>query len=115
MAAEAELHEQYQRWVDAVVAAGEVWIIGEGDQNTVIEDPDADRDLNLLFSSRADAEQHPERGEVLTPPISVDDFAEILDGVDERGEGLALWHGDGWIVAEAAPPADEIRERATER
>lgn len=45
------------------------------------------------------------------PPLALEDFAEILDRVDARGEGLALGDGDSWIVAEPAPLAVEIRER----
>lgn len=108
-----ELEERYQAWVEAVLAGGEIWTIGEGDRNTVIEDPDSDRDLNLLFSSRADAERHAERGEVQEPPLPLADFPEILDRVEARGEGLALWHGESWIVADPAPLAAELRERAT--
>jgi len=106
-----ELQQRYRSWVDEVISRGEVWIIGEGDLNTVIEDPNDDRDLNVLFSSRADAEQHRERGEVF-PPIAVDDLPPLLDRVDGRGEGLALWHHDRWIVADAAPLAAELRDRA---
>ncbi|WP_028062228.1 hypothetical protein [Solirubrobacter soli] len=106
-----ELEERYQSWVDEVVFRGAVWIIGEGDRNTVIEDPNEDRDLNVLFSSRADAERHRERGRVF-PPIAVADLPELLDFVAGRGEGVALWHGDRWIVADPAPLAAELRERA---
>jgi hypothetical protein len=110
MGTDTELEKRYQAWVDEVVARGEVWIIGEGDLNTVIEDPNEDRDLNLLFSSRADAEHHHERGEVF-PPIRVEELPALLDRVDGRGEGLALWHDDRWIVADPAPLASELRER----
>jgi hypothetical protein len=105
-----ELEERYRSWVEEVLARGEVWIIGEGDLNTVIEDPNESRDLNLLFSSRTDAEQHRERGEVF-PPIAVDDLPALLDRVEARGEGLALWHRDRWIVADPAPLAEELRQR----
>ena len=65
------------------------WTIGDDDHNTVFEDPDEDRDLHLLFSSRADAERHPERGRLQEPPLPLADFPEILDRIDARGEGLA--------------------------
>jgi hypothetical protein len=110
MGVDSDLEKRYQAWVEAVVARGEVWIIGEGDLNTVIEDPNEDRDLNLLFSSRRDAERHRDRGEVFAP-IAVEDLPALLDRVDARGEGLALWHDDRWIVADAAPLAAELRER----
>jgi hypothetical protein len=105
-----ELQERYQAWVDAVVDAGEVWIIGDDEHNTVFEDPDEDRDLHLMFSSRRDAQAHADRGEVLDP-IPLADLIPILEKADGRGDGLALWHGDRWIVADPGPLADELRER----
>jgi hypothetical protein len=106
-----ESEQRYRSWVDEVLSRGAVWIVGHGDLNLVIEDPDDDRDLNLLFSSRADAERHRNGAEVFAP-IGVRDLPALLDRVHARGEGLALWHGDRWIVADAAPLAEELRERA---
>jgi hypothetical protein len=107
------LQQRYQQWVDAVIAAGEAWIIGDEEHNTVFEDESEDRDLNLMFSSHDDAQAHAERGPMLSA-IALEDLPEILDRVDGRGEGLALWHGDSWIVADAAPLAEELREHLTD-
>jgi hypothetical protein len=106
MSADGELEARYQAWVDEVLAHGEAWIIGDGEYNTVFEDPEEDRDLNLLFSSAADAERHSERGNVVSS-LALENLPELMDRVDGRGEGLALWHGDSWIVADAAPLAAE--------
>jgi hypothetical protein len=106
-----ELQERYGQWVDAVLEGGAVWIIGDEEHNTVFEDPDEDRDLHLMFSSRQDAEAHADRGQVLDP-IALADLIPILDKADGLGDGLALWHGDSWIVAEPGPLAGELRERS---
>ncbi|MDA0184531.1 hypothetical protein OJ997_29785 [Solirubrobacter phytolaccae] len=111
MSTTEELQKRYDAWVDAVLAGGEIWIVGDDEHNTVFEDPEEDRDLNLLFSSRADAERHPEHGQVQAPPLPLADFPEVLDRVEARGEGLALWHGESWIVADPGPLAAELRER----
>jgi hypothetical protein len=108
-----DLQQRYQAWVDAVIEAGEAWIIGDDEHNTVFEDPDEDRDLHLMFASRADAERHSERGSV-TDPIPLEDLPEILDKAEDRGDGLALWYGDSWIVADPGPLAEELRERHVE-
>jgi hypothetical protein len=104
-----ELQKRYQAWVEAVVASGEAWIIGDEEHNTVFEDPDEDRDLNLMFSSHDDAQAHAERGPQLSA-IALGDLPPILDRVESRGEGLALWHGDSWIVADPGPLAEELRQ-----
>lgn len=116
MSTAQELQERYDAWVDAVVAGGEVWYLGDDQHNTVIEDPEEDRDLNLLFCSRADAErqQHLEGERVQDPPLPLADFPEVLDRVEARGEGLALWQDDSWIIAEPGPLAAELRERSSE-
>lgn len=110
MASEEELQDRYQSWVDAVLAAREVWITGNDDDNAVIEDPDEDRDLHLMFSSRKDAEAEAEEGRYASA-ITVEDLVEILDKADRRGDGLALWQGQSWIVADPGPLAEELRER----
>jgi hypothetical protein len=116
MSTAQELQERYDAWVDAVVAGGEIWFLGDDEQSTVFEDPEEDRDLNLLFCSRVDAERNQQReGEwVQDPPLRLADFPAVLDRVEARGEGLALWQGDSWIVAEPGPLAAELRERSTE-
>lgn len=111
MASDEQLQDRYAEWVDAVLAAGEAWIIGDDEHNTVFEDPEEDRDLHLMFSSRADAEAHSDRGGV-TDPIPVEDLIPILEKADGRGDGLALWHGESWIVADPGPLAEELRERS---
>jgi hypothetical protein len=110
MASEDELQERYQQWVDAVCEGGEVYIIGDDEYNTVFEDPDEDRDLHLMFSSRQDAQAHADRGQVLDP-IALEDLIPILEKAEGRGDGLALWHGDSWIVADPGPLAEELRDR----
>ena len=111
MADDAELQDRYQAWVDAICEGGEVWITGDDEHNTVIVDPeDENRDLHLMFSSRADAEAEVEDGQYASS-IPLEDFVLILDKADGRGEGLALWHGDSWILADPAPLAEELRER----
>ena len=112
MASSEELQARYAEWVDAVLAAGEVWIIGDEEHNTVFEDPEEDRDLHLMFSSREDAEAESDSGAVIDPPIPLEDLIPILEKADGRGDGLALWHGDSWIVADPGPLAEELRERS---
>ena len=111
MATEDELQQRYQQWVDAVVEGGKVWTVGNEEFNTVIEDPDEDRDLHLMFSSRRDAQAHADGAEV-HEPIELEDLIGILEKAEGRGDGLALWQGESWIVADPGPLAEELRERA---
>ncbi len=110
MATEDELQQRYQQWVDAVVEGGKVWTVGSEEFNTVIEDPDEDRDLHLMFSSRRDAQAHADGAEV-HEPIELADLIPILEKAEGRGDGLALWQGKRWIVADPGPLAAELRER----
>ena len=80
-----ELRERYQAWVDAVIEGGAAYIIGDGEHNRVFEDPDEDRDLNLMFSSLQDAQGRADPGGVIDP-IALDDLVTILDSADGRGE-----------------------------
>ena len=64
-----------------------------------------------MFSSRRDAQAHPDRGKVIDP-IALDDLVPILEKADDRGDGLALWHGKSWIVADPGPLAEKLRERS---
>jgi hypothetical protein len=34
----------------------------------------------------------------------------MLDRLEERGDGVALWDRDSWIVADGGPLADDLRE-----
>ncbi len=106
-----ELQERYAQWVAALIADGRVWYTGEGEHNVVLEDPHEDRDLNVLFTSREAAAEYAEEGHWVDAS-SLEDLPELLDRMEGRGEGLALWHGDRWIVAEPGPLAEELRDES---
>jgi hypothetical protein len=94
-----DLEARYAEWVAAASGAGQVWIlVDEEDYNTVLEDDEAGRDLHMLFLTEADAAG---KSEGTSPsPMDLEDLTELLGRIEERGEGLALSDGDGWIVAE---------------
>jgi hypothetical protein len=94
--------------VRAAVREGQVWIlVDDEDFNTVIEDPEAGRDLHLFFASEADAAA---KAEGTSPAqLTLDELAPLFEQIEERGEALALWDGDSWIVTDPPIFADALK------
>jgi hypothetical protein len=107
-----DLEDRFASWVEAVVRARRFWIVvGPTDKNTVLEDPEEDRDLQLLYATeadaRADAERDANAGRDLRPDsMETDDLPALCDAAERRGDAFALWQNESSIVAEP----DMLRE-----
>ena len=107
-----DLVDRFEQWVEDVVRARRFWIVvGPTGENTVLEDTEQDRDLQLLYATEADARDGAQRpvdaGKDLTPDaIETDDLPALCDAAERRGEAFALWRDGRWIVAEP----DVLRE-----
>jgi hypothetical protein len=106
---DAALEGRFDDWVRAAVRQGSVWIlVDEEDFNTVLEDPEAERDLHMFFVSEADAAS---RAEGTSPSeLTLDEVAPLFGQIEERGEAVALWDGASWIVAEPSVLADALKQ-----
>lgn len=113
-----DLVDRFEAWVEKVVRAGEYWIVvDDTEQNTVLEDPEQDRDLHLLYATedaarRSGAEAPADAGKGLRPAsMPVADLPALCDSTEGRGEAFALWEDEGrWVVAEPV-----LREELEER
>ena len=115
-----DLDGRFERWVEDVVRAERFWIvINATEQNTVLEDPDADRDLQELFATEAEAQAHSERpadaGKGLRPDwIETDALRGLCDAAERRGDAFALWSGTSWIAAEPDLLREELERYVVE-
>jgi hypothetical protein len=103
----SSLEERYDRWVETARAAGRVWMLADDEHNVVMEDPDEDRDLHMFFTSADDARPHAE-GAAEPYDMDLETIVPILRKAEDRGDGLALWDGQSWVVADPGPLADDL-------
>ena len=103
-----DLEARYERWFDAVRQAGSAWMLADDEHNAVMEDPDEPRDLHMLFVSETDAAGHAD-GETRPAALELGELVPILESADERGDGLTLWDGERWVIADPGPLADALR------
>jgi hypothetical protein len=101
------LDARFDAWIARAARAGEVWVLVDAeDFNTVLEDTDADRDLHMLFTSEADAAA---KAEGTAPAaLSLTELGDLLEEIADRGEALALYDDESWIVAEPGVFAESI-------
>ncbi len=118
--------ERFEAWVEDIVRAGRFWIVvGPTGENTVLEDPEQDRDLQLLYPTEADAQKAADlpadAGKDLRPDsIETDDLPGLCEAAEGRGEAFALWmagadpasEAESWLIAEADLLREELERYA---
>ena len=113
-----DLTERFESWVEGVVRARRFWIVvGPTGENTVLDDPEQNRDLQLLYATEADAAAEAERpadaGNDLRPDsLETDDLPGLCDAAERRGDAFALWEDGSWIVAEPDVLREELERYA---
>jgi hypothetical protein len=113
-----DLTAPFESWVERVVRARRFWIVvGPTEENTVLEDPEKDRDLQLLYATedeaRAAADDPADAGRDLRPDsIETDDLPALCDAAERRGDAFALWDDGSWIVAEPDVLREELERYA---
>jgi hypothetical protein len=118
-----DLEQRFADWVEHIVRERRFWImVGENGNNTVIEDPEAERDLQLIYGSedeaRADDDDRPSTdgggGPRNAESIETDDLPALCDKAIERGDAFGIVTRDGLIVAEPDVLRDELLKYATD-
>jgi len=62
----------------------------------------------MFFSTEEDAAA---KSQGTSPAeLALDELAPLFEQIEERGEGLALWDGDSWIVAEPSALAASLED-----
>jgi hypothetical protein len=90
------LEARFDAWVRDAAREGRVWILVDDD------------DLHMFFLSESDAAG---RAQGTAPAeLGLDELSPLFGQIEERGEALALWEGDSWIVAEPGVLETALRE-----